>query len=164
MEEREAPSTFSVASGSSAGFPASDPISRDLRTIVSLSSDFQRRLARLLGVGPTDLSAMEHLIESGPLSPSELARRLSITTAAATLMVDRLENVGHASRSPHPEDRRRVVVAPAAPSVERATIELLPLIRGVAEVTGDLSDDDAAVIERFLESVIGVYREVLADD
>lgn len=142
-------------------FPARSEISDRLRMIADLSLRFERHLAGTLGIGSTDLTAMEHLIQSGPLSPSELARRLSITTAAATLMVDRLEAVGHASRSPHPDDGRRIVVVPAQPSVDRTASELLPLVRGVAEVTDGLSERDAAVVGRFLDDVVAVYREVL---
>ncbi|BDI22651.1 MarR family winged helix-turn-helix transcriptional regulator [Herbiconiux sp. L3-i23] len=144
--------------------PRGDEISRQLRQMIELSGDFERRLGHTLGVGPTDLSAMQHLMVSGPLPPSELARRLLISTAAATMMVDRLENLGHASRHPHPDDRRKIVVTPARESVDRAAAELMPLIRGVAEVTARLSEEDAATVTRFLGDVLEVYRDVLGEE
>ena len=81
-----------------------------LRTVIELSDAFERALGKELGVNPTDLTAMEHLIQSGPLTPSEIAKRLSLTPAAATTVVDRLASVGHVTRSPHPTDRRGVLV------------------------------------------------------
>lgn len=144
-------------------FPERTRLLGDLREVTRLTSEFERKLARVLGVGPTDLAAMTHLMEAGPLSPSELARRLSITTAAATLLVHRLEGAGHATRAPHEEDRRRIVVTPASDSVQRAADELLPVVAGVARASSGFTPDEVAVIERFLESVIGVYRDALAD-
>lgn len=144
-------------------FPERTRLLADLREVARLTSEFERKLARVLGVGPTDLAAMTHLMESGPLSPSELARRLSITTAAATLLVHRLEGAGHASRAPHEDDKRRIVVTPASESVQRAADELLPVVAGVAQASSGFTSDEVAVIERFLGSVIGVYRDALLD-
>jgi DNA-binding MarR family transcriptional regulator len=150
--------------GAFADFPASSEISTALGEIVALSSDYERRVADALEVGPTDLAAMQHLMRSGPLSPSEIARRLGISTAASTMLVDRLQGVGHAHREPHPDDRRRIVIVPNADSVRRAADELRPLLNGVAEVTADLDDDEAEIVGRFLTRVVGVYREVLAPE
>lgn len=147
-----------------ADFPQGGEISLQLREMIRLSSDFERRLGHTLGVGPTDLGAMQHLMQSGPLPPSELARRLLISTAAATMMVDRLQAMGHASRHPHPDDRRKIVVAPNDESVGRAAGELLPLVSGVAEATARLSDEDAAAITRFLGEVLDVYHRALDED
>ncbi|PVZ94934.1 MarR family transcriptional regulator [Amnibacterium flavum] len=129
--------------------------------MVKLSADFERRLGRTLAVNHTDLVAMQHLMESGPLSPSELSSRLRISTAAATMVVDRLEAVGHVSRQPHPEDRRKIVVVPREDSVRLAAQELLPLVGGVAQAIADLPAEDAAVIERFLGEVVEHYRAAL---
>ncbi|MEI8080033.1 MAG: MarR family transcriptional regulator, partial [bacterium] len=54
--------------------------------------------------------ALEHLDADGSLGPSELARRLQLTTGAVTALVDRLEASGHVARAPHPSDRRRIVI------------------------------------------------------
>jgi DNA-binding MarR family transcriptional regulator len=144
-----------------ASFPASPPILEDLREIVQLSGEFERHLGRVLGVNSTDLTAMEHLIESGPLSPSELARRLQVSTAASTLVVDRLEASGHAVRQRHGDDRRKVVVVPSPDSARRAADELLPVVRGVAQLLVDLAPEEADAVARFLHRVVGVYRGVL---
>lgn len=144
-------------------FPEGGSISRELREIVKLSADFERRLGQALTVNATDLTAMQHLIESGPLSPSELSARLRISTAAATMVVDRLEAVGHVERQPHPDDRRKIVVVPREESVRRTANELMPLIGGVAGVIAALPPDEAEIIERFLGQVVGHYRRVLEE-
>lgn len=134
-----------------------------LHEIVQLSRAFERQVGHALEVNSTDLSAMEHLMQEGPLTPSELSRRLDISTAATTLVVDRLVALGHAQRHPHTSDRRKVVVVPAPSSVARAFMELRPVIGGVAELAEDLSVAERDVVEAFLARVVGVYRSSLKD-
>src|SRR3954469_13531628 len=69
------------------------PATRRLREILDVSREFEVQLGRKLTVNPTDLAAMEHLIQNGPLAPTELARRLGLTPAAITAAVDRLEGL-----------------------------------------------------------------------
>ncbi|MDO9395285.1 MAG: MarR family winged helix-turn-helix transcriptional regulator [Herbiconiux sp.] len=138
--------------------PEPDAINLSLREINALSRAFERRLGTVLTVNPTDLQAMEHLISSGPLTPSELATRLGVTTAASTLVVDRLVALGHVERHPHQHDRRKIVVVPARSSVDRAVDELMPVMFGVASLAASLSPSDREVVERFLASVASVYR------
>ena len=135
----------------------------EVREIVRLSGEFERHLGRVLEVNPTDLTAMQHLIQSGPLSPSELARRLRISTAATTLVVDRLEASGHARRHRREDDRRKIVVVPDAGSTQRTADELLPIVRGIADLLTDLPPAESAVVERFLGRVVDVYREAVGE-
>lgn len=133
-----------------------------LRDVLGLAAGFERRLGGVLAVNPTDMKAMEHLIQAGSLSPTELAGRLGVSTAAATLVVDRLVEVGHVDRRPHPHDRRRVVVVPRPASVGRAMAELMPMIGGVARAADALTDVERAAVTRFLGDVREVYREAAA--
>jgi len=167
MEERRnlapgvAPGQWVAPPSSDAGPPPEDPIGSALHQILQLSRAFERQVGQALEVNTTDLAAMEHLIQEGALTPGELSRRLDISTAATTLVVDRLVALGHAQRHPHASDRRKVVVVPAQESVTRAFQQLHPVIGGVAAVTQELSDDERRVVEAFLTRVIGVYRSSL---
>lgn len=144
------------------GMPVVSPISQQLRDVDALSRAFERRLGTVLTVNQTDLTAMEHLIQDGPLTPSELATRLKVSTAASTLVVDRLVALGHAERHPHERDRRKIVVVPARASVDRTVQELLPVILGVAAIVDDMSEEDRAVVSTFLDRVASVYRAAVA--
>lgn len=135
-----------------------------LHEISRLSRAFERQVGEALLVNSTDLAAMEYLMTEGPLTPSELARRLAVTTAATTLVVDRLVALGHVERHPHPRDRRKVVVKPAAASVAQAVGELMPVIGGVGALAADLSADERRVVEGFLAGVLEVYRSALRID
>jgi DNA-binding MarR family transcriptional regulator len=140
------------------GIPPVSPISDQLRQVDALSRAFERRLGTVLSVNQTDLTAMEHLIQEGPLTPSELATRLKVSTAASTLVVDRLVALGHAERHPHERDRRKIVVVPARASVDRTVQELLPVIHGIAGIVDDMTDAERAVVSTFLDRVAAVYR------
>jgi DNA-binding MarR family transcriptional regulator len=129
-----------------------------LREFLRVSDDFERRLGRELDVNPTDLTAMEHLIESGPLSPSEIAARLGVTTAAATTIVDRLSKVGHVHRESNERDRRGVIVVPEPESVQRAFDAIRPMVQAVDEALGDFNEAEQRAITAYLERVLEIYR------
>ncbi len=57
-----------------------------------------------------DVMAALHA-SGGPMSMSELSRRLLVSNGNATAVVDRLERDGLARRTPAPDDRRTVHVA-----------------------------------------------------
>src|SRR5271157_2122324 len=67
-------------------------------------------LARQAGISETDLDALEHLEADGPLTQRALGERLSITSGAVTMLIDRLEAAGWVRRGPHPTDRRYVLL------------------------------------------------------
>ncbi len=168
-----APATFGGAEppggpapgGSAHGGPARPRARRAtelIREFFEVSQEFEAHVGRQLTVNPTDLQAMEHLIQSGPLSPTDLSKRLGISTAATTSVVDRLVALDHASRTQHPTDRRSVVVVPNPQSVQRAMGSLMPMIMGVDGVLDGFSDDEQAVITRYLEGVLTEYRSHLA--
>jgi DNA-binding MarR family transcriptional regulator len=51
-----------------------------------------------------------HIVDSDSLSMTEIAERMKHTTAAATGLVDRLENLGYVQRRHDAGDRRKVLV------------------------------------------------------
>ncbi|RUR02059.1 MarR family transcriptional regulator [Labedella endophytica] len=138
-------------------FPEPSPIPLLIREIFQLSQRFERRLGASLSVNTTDLAAMEHLMQNGPMTPSELATRLEMSTAATTHVIDRLVAVGHVERRPHPVDRRKIVVIPAPASVARAFDELAPMIAGVGAAAAAYDPEEQAVIAGFLGSVVDLY-------
>ena len=129
-----------------------------LQEIQELSRAFEAHLAAQLTVNPTDLAAMEHLIRSGPLGATELARRLGITPPAVTAVVDRLEELGHATRVTNPADRRAVVVTPAPASITKAMSYLMPMIGDIDATLDGFDADQQAVIADYLQRVVAAYR------
>ncbi len=143
--------------------PVTRPATQLMREFLEASEDFEAHVGRELTVNPTDLQAMQHLIMGGPQSPTELSRKLGISTAATTAVIDRLVAVGHASRTQHPTDRRGVVVIPNPASVARAMGTLMPMIMGVDEVLDEFTEDEQSVITEYLRRVLEVYRSHIPD-
>lgn len=138
--------------------PPARPATRLLRDLLDVTEDFERSLGTQLTVNPTDLDAMQHLIMSGPLSPTDLARRIGLSPAATTTVIDRLEALNHVHREPNPADRRGVRVVPSEASRARAMATIMPMIMGVDRVLDDFSTDEQDVVTRYLERVVDVYR------
>nr|WP_246383370.1 MarR family transcriptional regulator [Microbacterium proteolyticum] len=104
---------------------------------------------------------MDHLISSGDATPTELARRLGISTAAMTLVLHRLENAGHIHRERHPHDGRKLVVSAVDHSRDRARDLVTPLIDGIERVVDDMDAAERATVQRFLDRLIDVYDDAL---
>jgi DNA-binding MarR family transcriptional regulator len=135
-----------------------------LRDILKLTSEFEGTVSAALSVNRRDFDAMQHLIQNGALSPTEIAHRLGVTTAAATVIVDRLTAVGHVTRQPHPTDRRGVLVVPNPESVTQAMGRIMPLIMGVDRALDDFGTAEQAAITEYLRRVVELYREQITDD
>ena len=138
------------------------PATTRLRDILELTTQFELHVGKELSVNPTDLDAMEELIKDGPLSPTELARRLNMSTAAVTTVVDRLTAVGHVSREPNPDDRRGILVVPRPDSVRKAMATLMPMILGMDGVIAGFDAAERDTITAYLRAVADVYRAQLA--
>lgn len=134
-----------------------------LREIIQTSDEFESYMGRQLSVNPTDLQAMENLIMAGPMSPTQIARKLNVSTAAATAVIDRLTALGHVSRAPHPSDRRGVLVVPTDTSVARAMDGLLPMIIGIDRVIHDFDADQQQTIVDYLSRVVDVYKSSMSE-
>ena len=139
------------------------PATTRLRDILELTTRFELHVGKELSVNPTDLDAMEELIKDGPLSPTELARRLGVSTAAVTTVVDRLTAVGHVTRIANPEDRRGVLVVPAPESVQKAMGTLMPMILSINRVLDGFTEDEKTTITVYLDRVVSAYREHLPE-
>ncbi|WP_395658155.1 MarR family winged helix-turn-helix transcriptional regulator [Nocardioides sp.] len=132
-----------------------------LREVVEAANRVRHLIARRAGLTETDLLAMEHLLRE-PAGPGELARHLDVTTAAATGLVDRLVGRGHAERRPHDRDRRRTTVEVTASGREEVLAHLLPMFVALDRLDASFTDDERAVVERYLRGAIDAFAAVEA--
>lgn len=67
-----------------------------------------------LRLNETDMKALRFLVVSKNqdviVTPGGLAEHLNISTASTTKLLDRLAAAGHVTRSPHPTDRRALMI------------------------------------------------------
>ena len=152
-------------SGEGAGWSAAerlqdrerDPLDEAVRRFSSLSGDVRPALADRLGLSATELRAVEHVM-TAPIGPVELARRLGLTSAAATTLVRRLEGRGHLERSSHPEDGRRIELRATAHAYTEIAAVLVPLFDGLETARKGMSDGDRDVTTRYLETVSDIIE------
>ena len=85
-----------------------------LRVATELTTEVDRHLRRKgAGIKASDWDILALLAIIGPLRPSELVRRSSLSGNANTVttILNRLEEKGYIGRQPHPEDSRGVMVS-----------------------------------------------------
>ena len=131
-----------------------------LRRLLSASGQVAPALARRTGLTHTELAVLEHVIED-PVGPTELAHRLGVTSAAASGIVDRLVARGHVERQPHPSDRRRTVVEATPTGREEVVGHMMPMFRELAELDAAFTDEELAVVLRYLEGATQAVRRLL---
>ena len=135
-----------------------------LRELMRTNAEITRELARRLGLGVSDMAAMDHLLQGGPLGPAELGNLLGMRSASATALVDRLQAAGHVERRPHPTDRRRLVVEPTPQAVEEVLGVIRPLVANLDEVAEEFAPDERRVVARYLARVSEVLNSYGPDD
>ncbi len=150
-------------SGPSTAFVAQwrqTPTLAALRELVQVSSEVAPAVARRADLSHSELRALELLIGSAH-GPVELARELGVTSAAASGIVDRLCARGHAVRHPHEHDKRRTEVRITDSGREEVLSYLVPMFTALAELDAELSDDERAVVDRYLRGAIAAMRRML---
>ena len=80
---------------------------------------FHHAAAAKNGLSITESKTISALMQEGPMTAGQLAKRLSLTTGAVTGVIDRLEAGGFAKRSTDPNDRRKVIVNLNAKKLQR---------------------------------------------
>lgn len=131
-----------------------------LRSLLDVSRRATPALARRAGLTHTEMAVLEHVMEN-PTGPSELAQRLGVTTAAASGIVDRLAARGHVVREAHLTDRRRTVVGVTSSGREEVLGHLLPMFLELARIDAGLTEDERAVIQRFLKDAERAIQRLL---
>ncbi len=112
-----------------------------------------------LGIGRSDLAALELLTISGKLTAGDIADQLSISTGTATAVVDRLAGAGYAVRSADPHDRRRILVSITQKGRRRFQEAFRQRWEWLHEVASDLSSDELATVVRFLSRLHEIMPE-----
>jgi DNA-binding MarR family transcriptional regulator len=131
-----------------------------LRELATVAAEVRPTVARRARLSESELVALEHLM-GGALGPVEVGRRLGVTSAASTGIVDRLEARGHVHRAPHPVDRRRTEVSITESGRSEVLGYLMPMFRSLAQLDAELSEAEREVVDRYLAKAIASFRAVL---
>ncbi|MFU8849721.1 MarR family winged helix-turn-helix transcriptional regulator [Micromonospora sp. SL1-18] len=130
-------------------------ITERIGSTIERATEMNQVAAGVIGVNATDMRCIQ-MLQHGPLTAGELARRTGLTTASMTGLIDRLELAGLVARVRDPADRRRVLVE-LQPDRARSDIApvFLPLIRAWRGVMAKYDERDLRVIAGFLEQIEG---------
>jgi DNA-binding MarR family transcriptional regulator len=138
-------------------------IIRELQLLSTASQRVAQVFAARHGLSSTDLEALLHVMqaEAGgePLTSGRLGELLNVTSGAATGLIDRLERVGHVSRSRDERDRRRVLVHYGAQAEQVARAYFGPLAETSDRVMAEFDDAELQTVARFLGAMVPALAE-----
>lgn len=150
-----------------AGRASASAVSSRLRTLASVSQGYADRVSRHLDVHRSDLSAMSVIAASAArgqsTSAGQLARRLLMSPAAVTALVDRLERAGHVRRHRDERDRRRVVLGLTGYAGQVSGVMFRPLSHHLQEALSAYSDEELDLVARVLDDAVAATRRALAE-
>ena len=130
---------------------------RDAEQRLSLKSRNRMKL------NETDMKALRFLVvakNQGVLAtPGALAEHLGISTASTTKLLDRLALAGHINRSPHPTDRRALVITITESTHEEVREGVGRSHARRFEVATRLAPDEREVVIRFLTELSEISLE-----
>ena len=119
-----------------------------------------QRFATLHGLGRTDVRALVAIMDAArrgeALTAGALGQAVDLSSASVTALVDRLERAGHARRVRDPQDRRRVVLEMSESAMAAGGQFFGGLQRDLVAAMADHTDEELAVVRRFLEQVTDV--------
>lgn len=129
-----------------------------LRELSAVSTQLGHEFAARHDLRETDMRALMFIyvadVEGTPLSTSQLAQALNLTSAGGTYLVERLVASGHVRREAHPSDRRKILLRYADAGLAVAQDFFGPLFQTNHRALAG-HDDDA------LRTALGVFRDVM---
>lgn len=126
-----------------------------LRAWRESEQQISRRSRTEMKLNETDMEALRFLVASlnnGVLvTAGMLADHLGISTSSTTKMLDRLAKAGHISRTPHPTDRRAVMVSITPHTHEQVRDRVGRVHADRFTAVAELTPEEREVVVRFLE-------------
>ena len=130
-----------------------DGLSHRLRRVLRASHEANLATARRMDLGLNDVAALDLLALDGPQGAAQIARRLGMRPASATVLVDRLEAAGHVERARGDADRRRVTVTPTLKAYRDALGAMDPMLRALDAAAAELDAGERDVVDGYLTRV-----------
>lgn len=138
-----------------------------LRSVQAALIDASRDFGHTHGLGRNDARAVVAIMDGQrqgtPIGPTALAKTLGISTASTTVLIDRLEALGHVRRAPAGDDRRRVVLE----LTDHARVEGVhyfgSLQRRIAAATSQMDQQQLEAVRDYLQAVLGAVHDHLED-
>ena len=137
-------------------------ISADVRALTAESEQIGRAFAVLHDVRPTDFRALLYVMVAettgAPITSGELRRRMGLSGAAITYLVDRMMASGHITRESDPADRRKVILRYSESGLATSRAFFAPLGTHTCAAMADLPDADLSAATRVFNALIEAMR------
>jgi DNA-binding MarR family transcriptional regulator len=137
-------------------------IAADVRALSAESEQIGRVFAGLHDLAPNDFRALVHIMVAdsagSPLTAGELRRRMGVSGAAITYLVERMIASGHIRRESDPADRRKVILRYDDHGMTVASAFFTPLGDHTNSALTDLPDADLAAAHRVFGALIAAMR------
>jgi DNA-binding MarR family transcriptional regulator len=119
---------------------------------------FHTAVASHLGLSATDEKILDLLERHGPLSAGRLVEVTGLAPSSITAAVDRLERNGFVDRDRDALDKRRVTIALREDRLAEAQPLFTGLARRLGRVYDGYTDDELAVVLRFMQESAAAQR------
>lgn len=101
----------------------------------------------------TQISALSCLHKCGPLTPGELAAKEGVQPPSMTRVIAALEEMGFATRRPHPSDGRQAIVALTEDGLTYIKGEISAREAWLDEQLAELDDTEREILDRAVEII-----------
>jgi DNA-binding MarR family transcriptional regulator len=121
-----------------------------------------QRFAAVHGLGRTDVRALVTIMDAArrgqAMTAGALGSAVELSSASVTALVDRLERAGHVRRVRDPQDRRRVALEMTDAAMTAGAEHFGGLQRDLVAAMGSYSDEELAVVRRWLVEMTEVIE------
>jgi DNA-binding MarR family transcriptional regulator len=137
-------------------------IAADIRAMNAESDQIGRHFAGRHNVAANDFRALLHVMVAetagAPLTAGDLRKRMGMSGAAITYLVERMIASGHLLRESDPADRRKVILRVADHGMDVARGFFTPLAEQTSIALAGLPDSDLGAAHRTFAALIDAMR------
>ncbi|MYQ79425.1 MarR family transcriptional regulator [Streptomyces sp. CB01249] len=134
-----------------------------LRKVTSAFGLRQAEFAARHGMHPTDVRALVCLLDAERagtgVTAGRLGAELGLNSAGTTSLIDRLERLGHLTRTRDERDRRRVLLRVTPQAVELGWAAFGPAIGSAVALLREFDAREVAAVRRFLGGFLAAVSE-----
>jgi DNA-binding MarR family transcriptional regulator len=134
-----------------------------VRTADRLLAELNRRRQSVADLSPTAWEILAVIDGAGePLTPGVIAERLLVTSGTMTALLDTLERRGLIRRTPHPTDRRKLLID-VTPEARRLVDAMLPRVHaGLRDIFAPLDEGERAAVMNLLGRLQAHLQQMVA--
>jgi DNA-binding MarR family transcriptional regulator len=136
-----------------------------VRTTDRVLAELNRRRRPVADLSPTAWEILSVVEGAGePLAPGVIAERLLVTSGTMTALLDTLERRGLVRRTPHPTDRRKLLID-ITPEARRLVNAMLPRVHAAfRDIFAPLNEGERAVLIDLFGRLQEHLRELAASE